>query len=307
MIKRILFVTSLLFFCLTAAYAADTKVRVISKKAEIKLEPSLQSEVITAVPLGAVLSVTKKEGEWYVVELPNEKGFKVTGYIHQNAVNLIEETNQEFRAKEVEPKIETKPKPQEPFEQEETTKGKSKGALSPETEIGGRKSAQSSKAGDAPAYNERKRLFLWGELGLAFPSGDWSDLFRLGIEATIGNGFSLVRQPMMDIDLLGSFGGALFFRRAGYTDISWTRVALAADLRLSLKPGGGFYIFGQGGAGVYLDIFEVKTYWWWLEEASEFRFGPRFGGGIGYRGLELYLKYHAVEYGMLSAGISVVF
>jgi len=300
--KKYIFVVSLFLFIVVAAYPADLRVRVIAQKATIKLEPNLQSQTISAVPLGAILRATKKEGEWYFVELPEEKGFKVSGYIHQSAVNVVEDTEEEKRAKEIEAKAKAEAQSQQAVKLA-ATKPEDPGKIKEKVED---TSVQTPQTGGTQTYKEKKRFFLWGELGLAFPSGDWADLFRLGLEATLGNGYSIVRQPMLDIDLLGSFGGLIFLRKSGYSDINWTRVILAGDCRISIKPAEGFSIFAQGGAGVYLDILEVHT-WWWYEEASEFRFGPRIGGGIGYRGLELYVKYHAVEYGMLSIGISVTF
>ena len=113
MIKKIFFVILLFLFVIEAALAADIKIRVIAQKATIKLEPNLQSQTISAVPLGAILRATKKEGEWYFVELPEEKGFKVTGYIHQNFVNVVEDTEEEKKAKELEAKAKTEAQLQE--------------------------------------------------------------------------------------------------------------------------------------------------------------------------------------------------
>jgi hypothetical protein len=311
MIKKYIFVVSLFLFIVVAAYPADLRVRVIAQKATIKLEPNLQSQTISAVPLGAILRATKKEGEWYFVELPEDKGFKVSGYIHQSAVNVLAETEEEKKAKELEAKAKTEAQPQEAVKPaavkpEVTAKEKQKEVSLSEKDKTENKSVQSPQTSNVKPGKERKRLYLRGGLGLSFPSGDWAELFGFGIEAELGNGYTILRQSMLNIDLLGSFGGSIFFRKSGYSEISWTRAIIAGDCRFTIKPAEGISIFGQGGVGLYLDILEIHT-WWWYEDASKFRVGPRFGGGIGYRGLELYVIYHAVEDKMLGIGISAVF
>jgi len=75
----------------TWAFAEDQKVRVVASQANIRLKPDLQSTVLSRVPLGGVLDVLKKEGEWYFVKLPPDaQGVVVTGYIHQSTVEIME-------------------------------------------------------------------------------------------------------------------------------------------------------------------------------------------------------------------------
>ena len=96
-----------LFVLITAnfIFSDDSKVRVTASKANIRLRPTTQSDVVTSVPLGAVLEVIKKEGNWYLVKLPpDEKRILVTGYIHQSIVEIIEEVEmvEEVEEKKVE-------------------------------------------------------------------------------------------------------------------------------------------------------------------------------------------------------------
>lgn len=67
-----------------------TEVKVVVVDAVVRLKPDPQSLVISEIPPGAVLKVKGKRGKWYHVELPaEESGFVVTGYIHQNSVEVI--------------------------------------------------------------------------------------------------------------------------------------------------------------------------------------------------------------------------
>jgi hypothetical protein len=64
---------------------------------------------VTGVPLGAVLDVVKKEGDWYYVKLPpDEKGIVVTGFLHQSTVEVIEDTEEKKMAQDLREKPATK-------------------------------------------------------------------------------------------------------------------------------------------------------------------------------------------------------
>jgi hypothetical protein len=108
-------VLALVFFFLVfgmLAFAEDQKVRVVASQANIRLKPDLQSAVLSKIPLGGVLDVVKKEGDWYQVKLPpDEKGIVVIGYIHQSTVEVME-TLVEVK------KVEVKPEPVKVAEQE---------------------------------------------------------------------------------------------------------------------------------------------------------------------------------------------
>ena len=73
----------------TTAEAADMKVMVKVGKAQIRLKPSFESTVVEEVPLGALLQSEGKDGEWFMVMLPpDEKGFIISGYIHESQVDV---------------------------------------------------------------------------------------------------------------------------------------------------------------------------------------------------------------------------
>ena len=93
-IFSLLVIVSFIFFVKTGE-AAQLKVRVIVKDAEIRLKPNAEAVFILRVPLGAVLESEGKEGKWFQVTLPpDEKGFVVSGYIHQDKVTVIEESEE---------------------------------------------------------------------------------------------------------------------------------------------------------------------------------------------------------------------
>ena len=289
-LKSILSLALFVLVLTSMVFSAGLKVRVVTSQANIRLKPDLQSAVISKVPLGGVLDVIKKEEDWYHIKLPaDERGIVVTGYIHQSTVEVVEETKEISKEEKAEEKKPPEFAPPTTEAREETIDKKK-----PEFE----RPAQASRI-----ESTKRRSFRAG-LGFSFPSGDWADLFKLGIGLNVGNSFSLVRQRGFDIELLGSLEAHIFLRKAGYTDINWTRFLLSADCRLNLKAE-PITFFAQGGLGVYLDVLEIIT-WWWKEEGSEFRFGPRIGGGIAVKNLEVMAMYHMVEDKMFSIMGSVI-
>jgi len=86
--------------------AKDLKVKVIVENANVRLEPDLGSQIIAKVPLGTVLQSEGKTGEWHLVILPaDEKGFVVSGYIHQSVLEeIVEEIKEVPKVKEEKPK-----------------------------------------------------------------------------------------------------------------------------------------------------------------------------------------------------------
>jgi len=277
-----------------SVFGADLKVRVVASQANIRLKPDLQSAILSKVPLGGSLDAIKKEGDWYQIKLPpDEKGIVVIGYIHQSTVEIAEEIKDLGKEEKT---LETKSK-----SIEQTIKRREKEQIEEEklkNELAEEQKMKNEQPAPSPQINNEKKFAFRGGLGLTFPSGDIAELFGLGIGVSAGNSFTLVRKPMFDIDLLANFEGHIFFRESGYTDISWTRILLSGGSRFSFKLN-PITVFGQVGLGLYMDILEIRT-WWWTEEGSEIRFGPQIGGGIGFRNLEILALYHLVNDKMFS-------
>ena len=62
------------------------KVRVMVEEAIIRLRPQAESEVIAKVSLGTVFAPERKVGEWYQISFRDERGFVLSGYIHESDV-----------------------------------------------------------------------------------------------------------------------------------------------------------------------------------------------------------------------------
>jgi hypothetical protein len=76
--------------CSVALAGGPQTVRVIQVDAVVHLDPDIESRVLMNVPPGAALNVVEKAGEWFKVSLPpDDEGIVVTGYIHENAVEMI--------------------------------------------------------------------------------------------------------------------------------------------------------------------------------------------------------------------------
>lgn len=85
---------------------SEWELKVTVDKANIRLEPDINSPVVSTVSKGTVLESYEKAGEWFRVVLgPDEKGFTVIGYIHSSDVEVTREkisTELEFWAEEPE-------------------------------------------------------------------------------------------------------------------------------------------------------------------------------------------------------------
>jgi len=88
-----------LIICLSVALllpritqAQESKLRIKIEKAKIHLMPDAGSTVLRVSRLGELLDSDKQEGEWFRVILqPDKKGFKITGFVHSSAVEVIAE------------------------------------------------------------------------------------------------------------------------------------------------------------------------------------------------------------------------
>jgi hypothetical protein len=89
---RTILICCFLFVLFSAGFLSAEKisVKVISQDAFVRLTGSINSMIISQVPLGTVLEASEKVGEWYKVALPpDEQGFVVQGYIHSTEVEVI--------------------------------------------------------------------------------------------------------------------------------------------------------------------------------------------------------------------------
>jgi opacity protein-like surface antigen len=84
----ILLVCILLFMSLSTFTSADEqKVKITVDVANLRINPSLQSDVIAKLPMNSEVTVISKMGDWYQVQLPPDaSGVVITGYIHTSVV-----------------------------------------------------------------------------------------------------------------------------------------------------------------------------------------------------------------------------
>ncbi|MBN2246290.1 MAG: hypothetical protein JW755_10650 [Candidatus Aminicenantes bacterium] len=69
----------------------EWELRVIGLKADIRLEPDINSTVIMTVPQSSILRSYEQEGEWFRVIFQHENGIVVIGYVHSTQVKIIKE------------------------------------------------------------------------------------------------------------------------------------------------------------------------------------------------------------------------
>ena len=96
------------FLALAAlSLAADLRIEVMVRSANVRLKPAMDAPVVGSAQMGLVLRVEKKEGEWYLVELPADANrAAVSGYIHNSVVREVNVTSPDAR-----PAVEPKPAP----------------------------------------------------------------------------------------------------------------------------------------------------------------------------------------------------
>jgi hypothetical protein len=59
------------------------QVRIIQKNAVLRLKPKPKSVILRILPLGALLTVEEKYGDWLKIKMPPDRdGFIVSGYLH---------------------------------------------------------------------------------------------------------------------------------------------------------------------------------------------------------------------------------
>jgi hypothetical protein len=98
--------------------AEEQKVKVVMEKASIRLEPSIESEIIASPAVGTIYDVEKKIGEWYEIKFYSKIGVLITGYIHQMFVKVVsEEAAPKPKVPQMPGKREPAAKPKEVFAQ----------------------------------------------------------------------------------------------------------------------------------------------------------------------------------------------
>lgn len=80
------------------------KLKVNVSVGNVRKSPSMNSEIITQVTEGTLLDAVGKEGNWYLVIIP-QHGVKaqLKGYIHRSIVDVIEEAEFKVSPKKVVP------------------------------------------------------------------------------------------------------------------------------------------------------------------------------------------------------------
>ncbi len=81
---------SLLFLSVARGEEVLRKLKVVTEQANIRLKPSIGSIIIKQVPDGTILESTGQESEWYLIQLTPDELERVTGYVHESMVIIIE-------------------------------------------------------------------------------------------------------------------------------------------------------------------------------------------------------------------------
>ena len=262
----VLFIGLLLLLSLAAlSQTSELKVRVIVEQANVRLKPDLTSQILSQVPLGTILKVESKMGEWFLVSLPaDEKGFVLSGYIHQSVVEGIGEKVKEVpevkREKaEVTPQVK-KEKPSAPRVKPSV--------YAPERAEAGAKSSIGIRAGYAMLSEEK---------------------YGSGLEYGVNLSFGLSKNIGIEIS-------GLRFQSDVEEDPEALSKGKLSSIPVQLSIQGRFPINDQivpyvlGGAGYYLNSFtiddEISADWDSvgvdIEEKMDSAIGFHFGAGVDF-------------------------
>ncbi|GAJ18386.1 unnamed protein product, partial [marine sediment metagenome] len=86
----LLLTASLLFLSVARGEEVLRKLKVVTEQANIRLKPSIGSIIIKQVPEGTILESTGQDGEWFLIQLTPDELERVTGYVHESMVIIIE-------------------------------------------------------------------------------------------------------------------------------------------------------------------------------------------------------------------------
>ena len=108
-VSRCIFFIFAFAFLLALAFQASAqpvKLKVSSEQANIRQKPDIGSALICQLSQGTILESSGKEGEWYLVEFTTEEGGRVSGYVHESLVIVVEsETKEEKIEKIIKPEF----------------------------------------------------------------------------------------------------------------------------------------------------------------------------------------------------------
>ena len=66
------------------------KLKVVNELANLRLKPDIGSGIVFQAPRGTVLDSKGKEGEWFLVDFGPEEGEKISCYVHESLVVVIQ-------------------------------------------------------------------------------------------------------------------------------------------------------------------------------------------------------------------------
>ena len=77
--------------------AEEIKIKVISDEAAIHVKPDITSDMIENPPMGRKYEADEKIGEWYRIRFSSRLGVLITGYIHEQHVQVEKEEEPELK------------------------------------------------------------------------------------------------------------------------------------------------------------------------------------------------------------------
>jgi len=92
LVSRAAFLGMLVFVLIlltVSAQAQNQKIRVVVENAAIRISPSPDGEILMTPEIGSVYDVINKTNEWFEIKVTSRVGIEVSGFIHENSVELV--------------------------------------------------------------------------------------------------------------------------------------------------------------------------------------------------------------------------
>ena len=228
--------------CPGPAPAQDMKARVILANTQMRLAPDTNSQVIRAVPIGAVLTIAGQQGDWFKVNLPaDERGFVVSGYIHSSALELI--SGQPLEQPQAPPPVQQYRPPQPQAAPPVYRQARARGGMPLAFKVMGGMSL--STLATSEIESEGESLDEWKQ-------SQWGPVFGIGIEVQKSLGFEIdalyIRKGMK----LADSGNAEGYDYDISIGVIVDQLSIPIMAKLNLMQGGPPYVFAGGEIGLIL-------------------------------------------------------
>ncbi len=274
--KKILYVfLAVLVLCAVASASDVILIKVKVQLANVRTEPNLNAPVVTQLKAGTLLEASAKKGDFYEIAVADESGKILSGYIHANTVEVVQQAAEE-QVQEQPEAVQEQAVEKEAAEQEAPEKEAAEEAPKPEAAAAGYETSPSGTgiglmAGYAMPSGYGGGLAYGGNFTFMFSSNFGIEIAGLRFQSTVDEPAEADRETALSKGKL-----------------SVMPVQLSLIARFPLGPKMMPYVLA--GGGYFLNSYTldsgVKNDWeglgFVISEKVENSVGFHFGAGLDY-------------------------